>query len=128
MQLLPRPAGRGARHHERHWMNDAVSEAEAASGSPDPGSDAAIAEAFGLHVQASPPLAWLAALSALVATCTNQVLLPALNSTGKRALLRQLEPWGAFAQNLAAIAGLIAVSFGLHAFVRYNTLVGLRKR
>jgi hypothetical protein len=109
-------------------MSDAVSEAEAASGSPDPGGEAVVAETFGVHVQSAPPLAWLAALAALSAMAINQVLVPALNMPGKRVILRQLDRWGVFAGNLAAVAGLIALCFGLLAFVRYNTVINLRKR
>jgi hypothetical protein len=109
-------------------MSDAVSEAEAASGSPDPGGDAVIEETFGVHVKTGPPLAWLAAVAALSAMAINQVIVPALNGVGRRTLLRELERAGAFAANLAAVAGLIAICFGLLAFIRYNTAISLRKR
>lgn len=109
-------------------MNDAVSEAEAASGPRDAGAALAVEKAFGVHVQNAPPLAWLAALSALAAMTVNQLLLPALNDASRREMLRDLSRWGAFAGNLAAISGVIAFSFGLLAFVRYNTVVHLRKR
>jgi hypothetical protein len=109
-------------------MNDAVSGADAASGSRDPETAAAVEEAFGVHVQHGPPLAWLAAVAGLAAMALNQVLLPALNSAGKREALRELTRWGAFTANLAAIAALIAFSFGVLALVRYNTIVPLRRR
>jgi hypothetical protein len=112
-------------------MSDVVSEAEAASGSPDPGGargDAVIEQAFGVHVQNGPPLAWLAALAALSAMALNQVLVPALNGAGRRTMLRELDRFGAFAANLAAVSGLIAICFGLLAFVRYNTVISVRKR
>jgi hypothetical protein len=109
-------------------MSDAVSEAEAASGSPAAGGETAAPEAFGVHVKNGPPLVWLTAMAALGAMAINQVIVPALNGSGRRTLLRELTRWGAFSANLAAISGLIAICFGLLAFVRYNTLISLRKR
>ena len=47
---------------------------------------------------------------------------PRSTAPGKRMMLRQLDRWGVFAANLAAVAGLIALGFGLLAFVRYNTV------
>jgi hypothetical protein len=114
--------------YARESMSDVVSQAEAASGSPDPGGDAAVEDAFGVHVRSGPPLAWLAAIAALSAMAINQVLVPALNSAGKRTLLRELDRWGAFAANLAAVSGLVALCFGLLAFVRHNTIISVRKR
>jgi hypothetical protein len=110
-------------------MSEAASGAKAAPGSPpDPERGAVIADTFGLHVQQSPPLAWLAAFAALAALVVNQVLLPALNSAGKRAMLRDIERWGAFASNLTAISSLIAFGFGFTAFLRFTTVIPLRKR
>lgn len=109
-------------------MSEAASGVQAAPGSPDPKGGAVVADAFGIHVQQSPPLAWLAAVAALAALVMNQVLLPALNSAGNRGMLRELERWGAFASNLTAISSLIAFGFGFTAFLRFTTVIPLRKR
>ena len=109
-------------------MTDVVSEAPPAAGSPDPGADAAVAEAFSMHVASSPPLAWVATAAALSALVLNQLLLPGLGDATRRVLIHRLDRWGAFATNLTAISGLIALTFGLLAFVRYSKVIGLRHR
>jgi len=110
-------------------MSDVVSEApSAAAGSPDPGTRADAAEAFGVHAATNPPLAWLTVFAALASMAINQLLLPALGPDAKRALLTPLERWGVFATNLAAIAGLIALGFGLLVFVRFSQQFPLRQR
>jgi hypothetical protein len=106
-------------------MRDAVSEAPSAEGSS--GADPAL-EAFGLDVDAAPPLSWLAALAALCAMTINQLLVPGLGRGPQRVLAQELSRYGAFATNLAAIAGLIAIGFGLHAFLRYSPVINLRRR
>ena len=108
-------------------MSDVLSEAPAVQGSPDKGAGDDSALAFGMHVRISPPLTWLATLAALSATVFN-LLLPALNDAGRRPLLHKLERWGMFATNLAAVSSLVALGFGLLAFVRYNTVMTLRQR
>jgi hypothetical protein len=105
-------------------MSDVASEAPPTVGSPDPGADAAAAQAFAIHVGNSPPLAWLAAIAALSAMALNQLILPALGDAGRHALVHNLDRWGTFATNLTAISGLIALAFGLLAFVRYSTVIG----
>ena len=113
-------------------MSDVVSEASSsarsAAGSPDPGASADAAEVFGIHAAASPPLAWLTVLAALTSMALNQVLLPALGPDARRLVLDPLERWGVFATNLSAIAGLIALGFGLLVFVRFSQQIGLRQR
>src|SRR5689334_19492856 len=109
-------------------MSDVVSEVPTTAGSPDPGTSADAVEAFGVHAAASPPLAWLAVVAALASMTINQLLLPALGPEAKRALLGPLERWGVFATNLSAIAGLIALGFGLLVFVRYSQQFALRQR
>ncbi len=109
-------------------MSDVVSEAAPAAGSPDPRADPDLAAAFSMHVSSSPPLAWLAACAALAAMGINQLVLPGLAETARHALLHNLERWGAFCTNLSAISGLIALGFGLLAFIRYSTMVELRQR
>ncbi|MDH5671577.1 MAG: hypothetical protein OEZ06_05465 [Myxococcales bacterium] len=84
--------------------------------------------AFEPHVASGPPLAWLAALSAFAAMAINQVLLPAFSDPANRTALLRLARWGDFATNLATVAGLIALSFGLVAFIRHSTAVSLRQR
>jgi hypothetical protein len=76
----------------------------------------------------SPPLAWLTVVAALASMAINQLLLPALGPDAKRTLLTPLERWGVFATNLAAIAGLIALGFGLLVFVRFSTQFSLGQR
>ena len=109
-------------------MSEVLSEVPAAQGSPEPGADEGGATAFSMHVGSSPPLSWLAALAALVSMALNQLLLPAMSEGTRHALLHQLDRWGAFATNLAAISGLIALAFGLLAFVRYSAVMTLRAR
>jgi hypothetical protein len=108
-------------------MNDesadpAVARAAAESGPPD------IEAAFAAHVRQTPPLCWMSALSALCAMLISQILVPALSGTSPREFLFALGRWGDFATNLAAISGLTALCFGLYAFVRHSTRVGLRLR
>jgi hypothetical protein len=109
-------------------MSDVVSEAPPAAGPPDRGASADQERSSGIHVRATPPLSWLAVAAALLATGINQILLPALNDPKRGALLRELSRWGAFATNLATIAGGIALGIGLFAFVRYSSVMGLRQR
>jgi hypothetical protein len=109
-------------------MSDVVSEAPPAAGSPDRGASAERKTASGIHVRTTPPLTWLAVAAALLATGINQILLPALNDPKRSELLRELSRWGAFATNLATIAGGIALGVGLFAFVRYSSVMGLRQR
>jgi hypothetical protein len=109
-------------------MSDVLSEAPAVQGSPDHGAGDDSALAFGLHVRTSPPLSWLATLAALAAMLINQLLLPALNDSTRRPLMHQLDRWGVFSTNLAAVSSLIALGFGLLAFVRYSTVMTLRQR
>jgi hypothetical protein len=109
-------------------MSDVLSEAPAVQGAPDHGAGDDAALVFGLHVRTSPPLSWLATAAALAAMLVNQVLLPALNDSAHRPLLHQLDRWGVFATNLAAVSSLIALGFGLLAFVRYSTVMTLRQR
>jgi hypothetical protein len=111
-------------------MSDVVSEAPSAAGSPDPGADAAVEAAFSIHVGNSPPLSWLTAGAALCAMALNQLLVPGLSGGTRRPFLLDLglDRWGTFATNLTAISGLIALCFGLVAFIRYSTVVGMRQR
>jgi hypothetical protein len=109
-------------------MSDVVSEAPPAAGPPDRGAKADAGEPFGMHVRGTPPLTWLAVVACLLAMVLNQLLLPALNDQSRRAMLRDLGRWGAFATNLAAISGTIALAFGLLAFVRYSSVTNLRQR
>jgi hypothetical protein len=83
---------------------------------------------FGMHMHGTPPLTWLAVVAGLTAMAINQLLLPALNAANRRLMLRDLSHWGAFATNLAAISGGIAVGFGLLSFVRYGSVTSLRQR
>ena len=87
-----------------------------------------LADAFSAHAEQAPPLALLAALAALCATVINQVLLPALGDKRGYRYAGLLDQVGAYATNLAAIAGLVALGFALLAFVRFSPLVPLRKR
>lgn len=87
-----------------------------------------LADAFSPHAEEPPPLALLAALAALCATSVNQVLLPALGDKRGYVYARLLDQAGAYATNLSAIAGLIALGFALLAFVRFSPLLSLRKR
>ena len=75
-------------------MSEVLSEVPVAQGAPDKGAGEDPAEAFGMHVQSSPPLAWLATFAALSAMVLNQLLLPALNDPARRALLHKLDPLG----------------------------------
>src|SRR5882672_4732580 len=109
-------------------MSDVLSGVPAAQGAPEPGADDGRATAFSMHVRNSPPLSWLAACAALAAMTLNQLLLPAMSEGTRRVLLHQLDRWGTFATNLAAISGLIALVFGLLAFVRYSDVMTLRQR
>lgn len=109
-------------------MSDVISEVPAAQGSPEPGAGEDRASTFSMHVRSSPPLSWLAAFAALAAMTLNQLLVPAMSESTRRVFLHQLDRWGAFATNLAAISGLIALAFGLLAFVRYSQVVTLRQR
>lgn len=109
-------------------MSNAVAEAPSAEGSPDPGVGADIAAATNPHFETSPPLGWLAATAAATAMIINQLLLPALGKTATPVLLRNLDRVGAFFANLAAISGLVALAFGLVAFVQYNGIVRPRQR
>jgi hypothetical protein len=109
-------------------MSDVVSEAPPAAGPPDRGVSADVTAAFGIHVRTTPPLTWLAVIATLSAMAINQVLLPALNDVSRMALLRELGRWGAFATNLATIAGGIALGYGLLAFVRYSSVMRLWQR
>lgn len=109
-------------------MSDVVSEAPPAAGPPDRGASADTQAAFGIHVRGTPPLTWLAVVACLAAMLLNQLLLPALNDPNRRALLHQLGRWGAFSTNLAAIAGSVALGFGLLAFVRYSSVMSLWQR
>lgn len=108
-------------------------EQQAVGPSPDARDDATTAGEdsagiFDLHVADAPPLTWLSALSALIAMAIGHVLVPALSDPSQRELAFRLGRWGDFAVNLAAISGLIALSFGLYAFVRYSTVISLRQR
>ncbi len=109
-------------------MSDVISEVPAAQGSPEPSAGEDRASTFSMHVRSSPPLSWLAAFAALAAMTLNQLLVPAMSESTRRVLLHQLDRWGAFATNLAAISGLIALAFGLLAFVRYSQVMTLRQR
>jgi hypothetical protein len=113
-------------------MNDAPEQATTAASSgtrlPSAAEPRELGEAFSLHAEQAPPLALLAALAALVATCVNQVLLPALGDKRGYLLSRQIDQVGAFATNLSAIAGLITLGFALLSFVRFSPLLPLRKR
>jgi hypothetical protein len=109
-------------------MSDVVSEAPPAAGSPDPAADAAVAAAFSLHVSNSPPLSWLTTLAALVALALNQLLLPGLGDNARRVLPRHIDQWGEFATNLTAISGLIALAFGLSAFIRFSRAITAGQR
>jgi len=108
-------------------MNDAPEQPPTApSASAAPTRE--LADAFSTHAEQAPPLALLAALSALAATSINQVLLPALGDRRGYVYARHLDQAGAYATNLSAIAGLVALGFALLSFVRFNPLVPLRKR
>jgi hypothetical protein len=109
-------------------MSDVASGAAPRAGSPDPDADADLAAAFSVHVSSSPPLAWLAACAAFLAMTINQLLVPGLGEALRRAPWLDLGGWGTFATNLTAISGLIALSFGLLAFIRYSTMIELRQR
>ena len=109
-------------------MSNAVAEAPSAEGSPDKGTGADIAAATNPHFESSPPLSWMAATAAMAAMIINQLLLPAIGKTAAPALLRSLDRVGAFVANLAAISGLVALAFGLVAFVQYNGLIRPRQR
>ena len=108
-------------------MNDAPEPVPTAP-STAAGSSRELAEAFSPHAELAPPLAWLTAIAALCATCINQVLLPALGDKRGYLYARTLDQVGAFATNLSAIAGLVALGFALFSFVRFSPLVPLRKR
>ncbi|MGD8862243.1 MAG: hypothetical protein PVI30_19680 [Myxococcales bacterium] len=88
----------------------------------------AMEAAFGVHVRRAPPLAWLAAAAAFTAMLLNQVLVPAMGASEERVTALRLDRAGDFATNLGAVAGLIAIVFGLMAFIRHSTLVSLRQR
>lgn len=109
-------------------MSDVVSEAPPAAGPPDRGASVDTGGTFGIHMHGTPPLTWLAVVAGLGAMVINQLLLPALNDVNRRLMLRDLSHWGAFATNLAAISGGIAVGFGLLSFVRYGSVTNLRQR
>ncbi|MFI5308617.1 MAG: hypothetical protein ACHQ53_14755 [Polyangiales bacterium] len=109
-------------------MTDAASEVAPGAGAPDPRAAADMAEAFSPHMGHSPPLAWLAASAAFASMLVNQLLLPGLGEHARRELLDTLDHVGRFATNLTAISGLIALGFGLLAFVRYSTMLELRHR
>jgi hypothetical protein len=105
-------------------MSDVVSEVPVTAGSPDPDATAA----FGVHAAESPPLTWLTVLAALVSLVINQLLLPALGPDVKTEVLLPVAKSGAFATNLAATSGLIALGFGLLVFVRFSQQFELRQR
>jgi hypothetical protein len=110
-------------------MNDAAPELSTAARAP--GAVAAGSQpprTFAEQAGRAPPLAWLTALAALIAMVVNQVLLPALGDERGYTTTRGLNQLGAFATNLSAIAGLVALGFALLSFVRASADVVLRQR
>ena len=110
-------------------MSDALSPTSPDAPAPEaPGAEPALEAAFGMHVRTAPPLSWLAAAAAFLAMSINQVVLPAFNAPAHRALMLRVDRLGDFLTNLTAIAGLIAIGFGLFAFIRHSTVVRMRQR
>lgn len=77
----------------------------------------------------NPPLIFLCAAAALCAAAIQNTALPLLTgASAYRASLGRLDQAGAFAANLAAISGIIALGFVLLGFARRATWVGLLRR
>ncbi len=75
-----------------------------------------------------PPLGLLAALAAFAALAIDRVLVPGLEGTVSDATRVALGRWGDLSRNLAAIAGMVALTAALFAFLRYPRYAPLRRR
>jgi hypothetical protein len=79
-----------------------------------------------VSIEGPPPLARLAALMALVDLFWNRILVRTLSADHE--LGAALQRAGVFPRNLAAVAGLVALTAGLYGFLRMAGYAGLIRR
>jgi len=80
-----------------------------------------------VSIEAPPPLARMAALMALVDLLWNRILVRVVASFDQD-LSVNLQRAGVFPRNLAAVAGLVALTAGLYTFLRMAGYAGLFRR
>jgi len=68
----------------------------------------------------APVLSTLAALGAMLATLLHRLLVPAFSEDSQRMLWLEIERWGDFGANLAAVCGIVALTAGVRGFVAHN--------
>jgi hypothetical protein len=86
------------------------------------------ADAAWTALEAVPPLAFMTALAALASMALNQGAIPALGTGTSSALLKPLTQAGDFSENLAVVAGLIALCACALSTWRGGVLLNARRR
>lgn len=106
----------------------------ATSTHPDSGNDAAHAAPRDADLGnptrdlTTPPLAVVAAVSAVVEVCFNRFFVRGLSQGMEHADRLLWAQWGAFPRNLVAIAGVVSLVFCLVTFLRTETTGALHRR
>lgn len=68
----------------------------------------------------APVLSAIAAAGALLAMLLHRLIVPAFSQNGNHSLWLEVERWGDFGANLAAVCGIIALTSGVRGFVSHN--------
>ncbi|MFW6051162.1 MAG: hypothetical protein ACODAU_08305 [Myxococcota bacterium] len=97
---------------------------EAPAHAPPPDDAGALLGSFGT----APVLAMWAVGASLLSAVLNRVVLRTLDAGVPHGFVVELHRWFALPRNLAAIAGLVALTAGLYAFLRRRRVASLRRR